>query len=157
MSLAITLALAICLAMLLAGLMTNQVMVVFLAGFCWMCGTRRARQSAFLEGTGDEDWSGTVAGNTGRPDDAMLREIEAEMSAMEEGVTRAPRSLSSLETDTFVIDRDTRSGSQAGVRAHDEVEMDRILAKIGASGMSSLTEEEKRALKIMTARRRRRQ
>lgn len=151
---AIIVALVLAVIILFAAVLMQQVLGVVLGGFALWCSVTAARRHAFLE------------------EQPVLQEAERATPAPEllpddsdEIIRRAPRSVSNLETSAFQVRLEAAPDTQKKVaprlrnpvdpaEAEDKV-LDRILAKISAEGMAALTEQERKILESVTARRRR--
>ena len=152
-SASIAVALALCVVIVFASLLVSQVIGVFLGGFALMCCITAARRHSFIE-------SQPVAQSSALPPPTP----SLMPGDFDEVITRAPRSVSNLETSTFQVRVNAapnapqvvqaRSGQSDRLATEEEV-VDRILAKITTEGMAALTEQERKILESVTARRRR--
>ncbi len=150
----IALSLALAGVMVFIALFAEQIMGVFLGGFALLCCLSAARRHAFLA-------EQTVEQNR------LIERAAPDLlpEEVDDFITRTPRSVSSLETTAFPVrleaspetrQRVTPARPTASDRLPSEEEvLDRILAKISAEGMAGLTEQERKILESVTARRRR--
>lgn len=152
-SIALALALTLAVIIVFASLLAQQVTGVFLGGFAMLCCITTARRQAFLHEQG-----------AGEPSADAPPTAELEDTDFDDVITRAPRSISNLETTAFQVrleaSPDTqrvarRAPTQSDRLATEEEVVDRILAKISTEGLASLTEQERKILESVTARRRR--
>jgi len=152
-SASITVALSLCVVIVFASLLVHQVIGVFLGGFALMCCITAARRHSFIEAQAVAESSAVPP-----PTPSLMP------GDFDEVITRAPRSISNLETSAFQVRLNAapnarqvvhaRSGQSDRLATEEEV-VDRILAKITTEGMAALTEQEKKILESVTARRRR--
>lgn len=152
-SASITLALALSVLIVFASLLVQQVIGVFLGGFALLCCITAARRHSFIEAQ-------DVAESCVPP----LPAPELIHGDFDDVITRAPRSVSNLETSAFQVRLDASPNVQKMIQARsaqsdrlatEEEVVDRILAKITTEGLAALTEQERKILESVTARRRR--
>ncbi|GEM_PF-7053882 len=152
-STSIVIAMALALVIVFASLLVEQVTGVFLGGFAMLCCITTARRHAFIEQQAVEE---------PRPTTLPAPNLRAE--DFDDVITRAPRSVSNLETTAFQVRLETspdtqkitqKRAMQSDRLATEEEVVDRILAKISAEGMAGLSEQERKILESVTARRRR--
>lgn len=150
----IALALLLASVIVFVALFAQQIMGVFLGGFALLCCISAARRHAFLAEQAVEQ-SRVIERSA--PD--LLPED------VDDFITPAPRSVSSLETTAFPVRLEaspetrkrvapSRPAASDRLPSEEEV-LDRILAKISAEGLGGLTEQERKILESVTARRRR--
>lgn len=151
---ALVVALGLAVILLFAAVLMQQVIAVFLGGFALWCSVTAARRHAFLD-----EQSMRQQAERSAPAPELLPED------FDDVITRAPRSVSNLETSAFQVRLEAAPDTQQKVMPRrknpvnsgpsDEQVLDRLLAKISAEGMASLTEQERKILESVTARRRR--
>lgn len=150
----VSIAVALCLSLVVvsASLLVDQIAGVFLGGFAMLCCITTARRHAFIEAP--VDTVDVPPPLRQAPDRDELNDV----------VVRSPRSLANLETTAFQVrleaspdtQRRTQPRAVQGDRlATEEEVVDRILAKISAEGIAGLSEQERKILESVTARRRR--
>lgn len=152
-SASIIIAMALALVIVFASLLVEQVTGVFLGGFAMLCCITMARRHAFFEQQAVEE-----------PRPATLPAANLHAEDFDDVITRAPRSVSNLETTAFQVRLETSADTQKATQkravqsdrpATEEEVVDRILAKISTEGLAALSDHERKILESVTARRRR--
>ena len=147
-------ALSVSVLIVFVSLLMEQVMGVFLGGFALLCCMTAARRQAFLEEPAAPSHQ-----------ESALPPPELIPADFDEVVSHGSRSVANLETTAFPVrleaSPDTkqrlapaRTTPSDQLPTEEEV-VDRILAKISAHGMAGLTDQERKILESVTARRRR--